>query len=137
MGKHVHKIVEADEKAELMKCRNCGWVISAWKRGKPMCSIAIREQRRVWKPDVGQTMRTSKGYIVVWTARGRWEREHRIVMSESLGRPLFPGENVHHKNGVKDDNRIENLEVWTSMQPKGQRTEDLVAWAKEILAIYG
>lgn len=57
-------------------------------------------------------------------------------MSSVLGRPLRPGENVHHKNGVKEDNRPANLELWVRHQPTGQRPEDLVAWAREILDRY-
>lgn len=64
-------------------------------------------------------------------------RQHREVMKEILGRDLLPGENVHHKNGVRHDNRPENLELWVTHQPSGQRPDDLVTWAKEILSRYG
>ena len=68
----------------------------------------------------------TKGYVF----------EHILAVEAALGRHLEPFENVHHRNGVRDDNRLENLELWTRPQPSGIRARDAVSWAREILERY-
>ena len=74
---------------------------------------------------------------VVQRKRTLVRRQHRVLYEDFLGRPLLKHENIHHKNGNRSDNRIENLELWSSRQPPGQRVADKVVWAKEILELYG
>jgi len=68
--------------------------------------------------------------------KGNYVFEHIVVMEQILERYLLPAETVHHRNGIRDDNRPENLELWTRPQPTGIRVSDAVAWAREILALY-
>jgi hypothetical protein len=70
------------------------------------------------------------------TGKGQYVFEHILVMERLLGREILAEESVHHRNGVKDDNRPENLELWTRPQPTGIRVSDAIAWAREILARY-
>lgn len=68
---------------------------------------------------------------------GKKVLEHRHVMSLFIGRPLYRHETVHHLNGQRADNRIENLELWSHSQPYGQRVCDKLKWAREIITLYG
>ena len=57
-------------------------------------------------------------------------------MWETRHGPLLPGQNIHHKNGDRSDNRYENFEIWDTSQPAGQRPEDKIEFAIEMLRRY-
>lgn len=79
----------------------------------------------------------SNGYCYyISEDRSTRQAVHRAVMEKHVGRPLLKEETVHHKNGITDDNRIENLELWASAHPYGQRVEDLLSFADEIIQRY-
>jgi len=93
--------------------------------GDPLAGRSFRPR------GTGGWYRDTNGYIVLRARDGSKMLEHRAVMASLLGRELAPFENVHHINGIRDDNRPENLELWTKPQPNGQRVSDLVAWVVE------
>lgn len=91
------------------------------------------EKHSAWK---GGRKIDPDGYVHIYVGKHQYVREHVKVMEEHLGRPLYEDESVHHKNGIRHDNRLENLELRCRFHGSGQSIEDLVEWATEVLRRY-
>ncbi len=104
--------------------------------GYSMCNMHYLRVKKHGDPGAnfskqGQGYTTREGYRIISIAPYTTMFEHRHIMEQTLGRPLEAFENVHHINGIRDDNRPENLELWVISQPAGQRPSDLAEWVVE------
>jgi hypothetical protein len=118
-------------------CKVCGKpFMSQPYRNVKCCSYECNLKTRSTKKNIhgpdGWHVQSKTGYIVR-SRFGRTQLQHRKVAEDMLGRPLHDFENVHHKNGIRDDNRPENLEVWITRPRPGQRPEDLIDWCIAVL----
>lgn len=105
-------------------CERCGDAIHWTGYKQRFCSQVCRTI------PLGTVRVLVSGYAEVKTSTG-WKSQHRLCVENDIGRPLLKQERVHHKNGVRNDNRIENLELWyvtksSKKDPAGQRIEDLI-----------
>ncbi len=151
--KHLHKCTVCGDEyfnmyigSRAKYCKTCAYKVQVdnhrtrnrIKKGVPIDKPIVNKRKN------GEGYICPKGYKHI-TVRGHPNAknlqgrlgEHTVVMCNHLRRYLKEGESVHHKNGIKNDNRIENLELWHRGQPAGQRVSDKIEWAKSFLEEYG
>lgn len=108
------------------------------------CKVANQMARATQRFETGEYRKHIKRNGYVWivvpqlsrTGTRRFIMEHRYVMAQHLGRELYKEETVHHRDGNRQNNSLDNLELFSSRHGPGQRVIDKVAFAIEILHLY-
>ncbi len=88
-----------------------------FKTGNQLRTGIVGDKHQNWR---GGKIIDGTGYVEVWIGKGTYVLEHRRVMEGALGRSLASNELVHHRNGVRDDNRLENLQIVTPTNHRGE-----------------
>lgn len=124
-------------------CKQCGASFqvteSLAKYNKnEFCTIKCRQDYR--KPAPGDRKLTSDGYVTIYAPdhpmaqpSTGWAMEHRVVISDILGRPLLPSEEVHHRSGVRTENRPDQLVLMSTSHPAGAGLRDTLDWCRRFI----
>ena len=91
---------------------------------------SVLDKNPNWK---GGRTKDGYGYIMVRIGNNKRRREHIVVMEQHLGRSLTKNERIHHKNGIRDDNRIENLQLFESNSAHIKYEQKLNTFIKQLM----
>jgi HNH endonuclease len=131
-GRRTRVCLDCRREREKVPCPACGATKVRKAKNCVDCTDTTGSLNPNWR---GGTTRHWKGYVYVRVGQ-KYRFEHQLVMEDFLRRPLAPDEEVHHLNGVRCDNRLENLELWTRSHPTGTRVVDALRWARELISRY-
>jgi hypothetical protein len=129
-------LVEQVKSGRFGWCKNCNFPLSRSPKGRklPLCKKCLSgELSPHWK---GGHLHVSGYRVMKVTGKNKGIFEHRLVMEKHIGRKLYKDETIHHKNGIRDDNRIENLELMVGAHARGITTKEAIDWAHKILERY-
>ena len=118
------------------ECPQCGLLIIRSRTKSGGFNYKQRFCSRACANDAQRTGAIDKHGYVVHTRDGKQRFEHRLIMEQMIGRPLHVDETVHHKNGIRHDNRPENLELWSARHGRGHRVADTAEWCVQFLRDY-
>jgi len=136
-----HRNNERPKVAPTFVCEQCGETApvpynksnQSYRYSQRFCS---KECANLAQVKVGGVV-DKNGYRVIWADGKRYQFEHRVVMERHIGRLLKSHETVHHKDGNRLNNSLDNLELWSSRHGKGQRVTDKIAFCIDFLREYG